>query len=236
MAEASPPADPREPVRHVIRIQWRPHSAREEQVVFSPGWSDCHSLLGQTSAVAPQQFNQLRGQEESSPRAGGLELTDHKTRAQLGGLRTVSNSLHCMCHLQRRRIPIQCVAAMEGGLGVWLQTASGIVPIGPAGFRSPSVLGLAVQTRAARPPLVPGSRRVLVAALLLMLTRDFVRSRASVEELILAAGLPPRLVRAVRTATEMAAIAFRVELRDCRGVTAGRPDGRLLSSGIRRFR
>lgn len=128
------------------------------------------------------------------------------------------------------------VAAMEGGLGVWLQTASGIVPIGPAGFRSPSVLGLAVQTRAARPPLVPGSRRVLAAALLLMLTRDFVRSRASVEELILAAGLPPRLVRAVRTATEMAAIAFRVELRDCRGVTAGRPDGRLLSSGIRRFR
>jgi hypothetical protein len=128
------------------------------------------------------------------------------------------------------------VAAMEGGLGVWLQTASGIVPIGPAGFRSPSVLGLAVQTRAARPPLVPGSRRVLAAALLLMLTRDFVRSRASVEELILAAGLPPRPVRAVRTATEMAAIAFRVELRDCRGVTAGRPDGRLLSSGIRRFR
>jgi hypothetical protein len=128
------------------------------------------------------------------------------------------------------------VAAMEGGLGVWLQTASGMVPIGPAGFRSPSVLGLAVQTRAARPPLVPGSRRVLAAALLLMLTRDFVRSRASVEELILAAGLPPRLVRAVRTATEMAAIAFRVELRDCRGVTAGRPDGRLLSSGIRRFR
>jgi hypothetical protein len=128
------------------------------------------------------------------------------------------------------------VAAMEGGLGVWLQTASGIVPIGPAGFRSPSVLGLAVQTRAARPPLVPGSRRVLAAALLLMLARDFVRSRASVEELILAAGLPPRPVRAVRTATEMAAIAFRVELRDCRGVTAGRPDGRLLSSGIRRFR
>ena len=36
--------------------------------------------------------------------------------------------------------------------GVWLQTGPGIVPVGPAEFRSPSGLGLAVQTRAARPP------------------------------------------------------------------------------------
>ena len=77
MAEARPPADPGEPMRHVIRVQWRPHSAREDQVVFPPGWSDCHSLLGQTSAVAPQQFNQFRGQEEGSARAGGLEFADH---------------------------------------------------------------------------------------------------------------------------------------------------------------
>ena len=41
---------------------------------------------------------------------------------------------------------------VEEGRQVWLQTAPGIVPVGPAVFRSPSGLGLAVQTRAARPP------------------------------------------------------------------------------------
>ena len=66
VAEASPPADPGEPVRHVVRIQRRPQGARKDQVVFPPGRSNCYPLLSETSAVAPQQFNQFRRQEEGS--------------------------------------------------------------------------------------------------------------------------------------------------------------------------
>jgi hypothetical protein len=56
VAEAGPPADPGEPVRHVVRVQWRPQGAWKDQVAFPPGWPDCDPLLGQTSAVAPQQL------------------------------------------------------------------------------------------------------------------------------------------------------------------------------------
>jgi hypothetical protein len=60
VAEASPPADPGEPVRHVVRVQRCPQGARKDQVVFPPGRSDCYPRLSQSGALAPQQFNQFR--------------------------------------------------------------------------------------------------------------------------------------------------------------------------------
>jgi hypothetical protein len=70
VAEAGPPADLGEPVRHVIRVQRRPQGARKDQVVFPPGRSDCDPFPSQTSAVAPQQFNQFRVRKRV--RRGGL--------------------------------------------------------------------------------------------------------------------------------------------------------------------
>ena len=101
-------------------------------------WS-CHaSPIAMRSSASrarwlPQQVDKLRGQKQRPSRAGRLELTDNETGVACGR-RAILNPLHAVSDLQRRRVPIQCVAAMEGGLGVWLQTASGIVPIGPARF------------------------------------------------------------------------------------------------------
>jgi hypothetical protein len=66
-------------------------------------------------------------------------------------------------------------AIPQEGWRVWLQTAPGIVPVGPSGFRSPAGLGLAVQTRAARPPQSQAAAG-LAAVLLLTLTHDSARS------------------------------------------------------------
>ena len=73
--------------------------------------------------------------------------------------RPITPSPRPLARPARRRSPHYrlSVSEMSGsswrkGRWVWLQTAPGIVPVGPSGFRSPSGLGLAVQTRAARPP------------------------------------------------------------------------------------
>jgi len=91
-------------------------------------------------------------------------------------------------------VPVLCSVWRDGGMTwkkdrrVWLQAAAGIVPVGAAGFRSPSGLGLAVQTRAARPNQAAGGAGGGAPPHAHAGLRSF---GSSVEELILAAGLPP---------------------------------------------
>ena len=102
---------------------------------------------------------------------------------------------------------------MKDGAAGFAPTAPGIVPVGAAGFRSPSGLGLAVQTRAARPPS-PRRPAGLAAAFLVTLTRDSASSgqRRRTDSRRRAA-TPLAVVRVVRNSKgDGAAIAFSVEL------------------------
>jgi hypothetical protein len=84
-------------------------------------------------------------------------------------------SYRVLIHIERG--PGTTALPWKKGRRVSLQNAPRIVPVGAAAFRSPSGLGLAVQTRAARPNPVPGGRRAWLAALLLTLARSGQRRR-----------------------------------------------------------